>query len=65
MYLELLGGRQQGLGINETTTHTQNAAEFKERQYREPRSFPVSDKEKEKFDKFLEKIKDSLWKKIN
>lgn len=65
VYLELLGGRQQGLGINETSTRKQSPSEFKERQYREARSFPVSDKEKSAHDEFLLKLKDPLWKKLN
>ncbi len=65
VYLELLGGRQQGLGIAETITRTGSAIEFRERQHRKPRSFPVSDKEKEKFEEFLAKIKNPLWKKLS
>lgn len=65
VYLELMGGRQQGLGIQEMRTNTVSQTISTERTFREPRSFPVSEEEKGKFEIFLDKIKDPLWKKLS
>lgn len=64
VYLELLGGRQQGLGIQLATTE-QAAVEFEavERLFREPREFPASEEETTAFDKMLDAMKDPLWRK--
>ena len=62
VYLELLGGRQQGLGINETHTVVETAADFKPRQYREPRVFKPSTEELSLFEALLGKLKSPLWK---
>ncbi len=63
VYLELLGGRQQGLGIGEVKKETavQNSVSV-ERAYREPRPFSVSEDEQKSFDAMLEKIKNPMWK---
>lgn len=61
VYLELLGGRQQGLAINEAKTRVEAVAEVKERVYREPRDFPVSEEEQERFEEMLGKLKSPLW----
>lgn len=62
VYLELLGGRQQGLAINEASARTESVAEFKERQHREPRKFAPSKEELGKFDELLSKLKNPMWK---
>lgn len=64
VYLELLGGRQQGLGI-QLAPKEQAAAESEaaERIYREPRDFPPSEEEITAFDKMLGAMKDPLWRK--
>ena len=60
VYLELLGGRQRGLEIEveeKTVTETVTI----ERQYREPRNFPLNKEEQENHRKMLENIDDALW----
>lgn len=64
VYLELLGGRQQGLGISETNVQTESVKEIKTKTRREPREFPAHEDEKASFDALLGKLKDPLWKKI-
>lgn len=64
VYLELLGGRQQGLAISETHIRKESVEEFKQKTFREPREFPVHKDEKTAFDTLLEKLKDPLWKKL-
>jgi DNA polymerase-3 subunit epsilon len=60
VYLELCGGRQPGLVLepNEVvagvTTSIQRVA-------REPRSFPLSDAERDAHKEFLEKLTDPIW----
>jgi len=61
VYLELLGGRQQGLGI---TVETKSAVDAKntapiDRPYRAPRDFPASAEEVEKHEKMMGAIKKS------
>lgn len=65
VYLELLGGRQQGLAIAEETTVQIAAvqAEPVERVFREPRPFPPSEDEIAAHDEMLGGLKDPLWKK--
>lgn len=67
VYLEMLGGRQQGLGISEepakTTGHQK--MEEAERVFREPRNFFPSDEEKAAHDKMIGSLKEPLWKKGN
>lgn len=65
VYLELMGGRQHGLGLiseEAMISSVQLNARIK-RQKRPHRSFPVSTEELKAHDGFLDKIKDALWKK--
>jgi DNA polymerase-3 subunit epsilon len=65
VYLELMGGRQHGLGLMAeiaTAASAQLNAKIK-RQARPARSFPPSAEELAAHESFLEKIKDALWKK--
>lgn len=62
VYLELNGGRQHGLGIDqqEKTTDMDMAGSTKlERKYREPRVFPVSEEELKAHDALLKTMKSS------
>jgi DNA polymerase-3 subunit epsilon len=63
VYLELLGGRQRGLGID--TDKSEMKADTKivevKRQYREPRAFPVNDDEKAAHQEMVETIENALW----
>jgi DNA polymerase-3 subunit epsilon len=61
VYLELLGGRQQGLAI-ETQVTVEKSTVIGERIFREPRDFPVSMEEESAFEKMLVHIKNPLWK---
>jgi len=67
VYLELLGGRQHGLGLasqNAQSTSTNQSAQIsppKERQYREPRNFPVPPEDEEAHQKMLSTLKNPLW----
>jgi DNA polymerase-3 subunit epsilon len=65
VYLELLGGRQQGLAIVEEATVQVAVVQTVavERVYREPRAFPPSEEESAAHDKMLGGLKDPLWKK--
>lgn len=64
VYLELLGGRQQGLGIVETSSSVVIETKISsERVYREPREFKPSKSEKSAHEKMLEDLKDAMWKK--
>lgn len=62
VYLELLGGRQRGLGINETHISVETVSEFKARTHREPRVFTPSEEELSLFEELLSKLKNPLWK---
>jgi DNA polymerase-3 subunit epsilon len=63
VYLELLGGRQQGLGIDREKQKTENNDTVAlERTYREPREFKVSDNELSAHNDMLDDIKDPIWK---
>ncbi len=68
VYLELLGGRQHGLGLGDHRKNTQNENQSgvfvkstKSRLYREPRNFEPSADELEAHKKMIAGIKDSLW----
>lgn len=65
VYLELIGGRQHGLGLgSELAVQQSQALNAKiKRQKRTPRSFPPGEKELRAHDALLDKIKDALWKK--
>ena len=62
VYLELLGGRQHGLGLaaEAAATSAQLNASIK-RQDRPQRSFPPTEAEIAAHEKFIEKVKDNLW----
>ncbi len=64
VYLELQGGRQQGLEIIVETQKTENVsvALKTERPYREPRDFPLSDAEKAAHEEMIAALKNPLWK---
>lgn len=63
VYLELLGGRQQGLGISDVKKEAVAQASVSvKREYREPRTFSISEDEQKNFDAMLEKIKNPIWK---
>lgn len=62
VYLELLGGRQQGLAIHETKTRVETVVEIKDRAFREPRDFSPSKEELSKFDELVAKLKNPVWK---
>ncbi|MBX2834317.1 MAG: DNA polymerase III subunit epsilon [Micavibrio sp.] len=66
VYLELMGGRQHGLGLAAETAKAQNEARevaAASRKFREPRAFPPSEDELAAHEGFLEKLKEPLWKK--
>ena len=62
VYLELLGGRQHGLGLaaEAAATSAQLNASIT-RQDRPQRSFPPTEAEIAAHEKFIEKVKDNLW----
>lgn len=68
VYLELLGGRQHGLGLasdvsSQNDKAAQNAQPLKQikGEYREPRDFKPSAEELAAHEGLLDKIKDSIW----
>ena len=63
VYLELIGGRQHGLGLGSELAEKQSKALNAniKRQQRTPRSFPVSEAELKAHDEFLVKIKNPIW----
>ncbi len=66
VYLELLGGRQHGLGLHADKTQpgkTAAASTIAKRIYREPRIFTPSDEEKAAHDALLCELKDPIWQK--
>ena len=62
VYLELLGGRQHGLGIEQRVANKTNQAQRKEKTFREARVFQVTQAERAAHQKMLEELKDPLWK---
>lgn len=65
MYLELMGGRQDGLALGGKTqgaasSSQQEAVEIT-REFREPRAFAASEEELAAHQAFLEKLDDPLW----
>ncbi len=65
VYLELLGGRQQGLGIMDANAPKSAGAEIfakAERVYKEPRPFFPSDEELADHEKMTGQLKDAVWK---
>lgn len=66
VYLELIGGRQHGLGLASQTTAPTKDPSFKratatERIYREPRSFLPSAQEEEDHQKMISGLKNPIW----
>ena len=68
VYLELIGGRQTGLGFGLDSSQSQNKnlslLQKIKKQNRTEREFPPSSEELEIHEKFLDKVKDTLWKKV-
>lgn len=65
VWLELNGGRQHGLGIEQKIDSDQGeAAVAISRPYREPRTFNISDNEHDAHAALLEQLKDPVWKKL-
>ncbi len=63
VYLELLGGRQRGLGIEQEKKASSEEKIVKiERKFHEPREFSLSDDEKDAHQKMLDDIKAPIWK---
>ncbi len=64
VYLELIGGRQQGLELNASqNSDDHNPLELSpKKQKREPRIFKISDAEQTAHKAMLEKLKNPLWK---
>ena len=66
VYLELIGGRQHGLGLAaEKTKQATKASQATKinRQFREPRPHQISDEEKAAHAALLEKLNDPIWNK--
>ena len=66
VYLELIGGRQHGLGLSSQSAAAQKESTHsdvttKERPYREPRSFPLSSQEEEDHQKMVANLKNPIW----
>lgn len=62
VYLELLGGRQQGFSLLSGGTENKSSAlQVKERPFREPRIFTISAEEEAAHKAMLEKIKQPIW----
>ena len=64
VYLELIGGRQHGLGLAQqslATNRDNSVIQTTERIYREPRVFAVSPIELEEHQKMVAKLKNALW----
>lgn len=64
VYLELIGGRQHGLGLDSAAIERQSAALSAKikRQKREQRSFPPSDDELRTHETLIDAIKNALWR---
>ena len=63
VYLELLGGRQRGLGIEAERKKVETQASVNlERPYRAPRDFKISEEELSAHNDMLGDIKDAIWK---
>lgn len=70
VYLELMGGRQHGLGLdpraggassNDAQQPAISTSAVRNRPYREPRIFSLSDMERERHAALIAKIKDPIW----
>jgi len=63
VYLELMGGRQTGLGLGvEEQVEEETQVRVEKRQQREPRVFAPSVQELAAHAEFIEKLKEPLWK---
>ncbi|PZQ49097.1 MAG: DNA polymerase III subunit epsilon [Micavibrio aeruginosavorus] len=62
VYLELLGGRQRGLGISEASIAVEKTIQASNREFREARVFTPSEEELAAHEEMLGKLKDPLWK---
>ncbi len=68
VYLELIGGRQHGLGLGAEANHALAAKQSQvlnariKRQQRSPRSFPASPDELKFHETLLDKLKSALWR---
>ncbi|MEM9468613.1 MAG: DNA polymerase III subunit epsilon [Pseudomonadota bacterium] len=68
VYLEMLGGRQHGLAIEPAQQAEQSETvqmSKKDRPFREPRFFGVSQNDLDAHQKMLEELTDPLWKKAS
>lgn len=69
VYLELLGGRQHGLGLNtdapKAGEKTLHVTEKKNRVFREPRIFTPSAEELAAHEELLGKMKEPIWRKYS
>jgi len=65
VYLELIGGRQHGLGFGKLAKQQSEVLNAKiKRQKRKPREFPLKTEDLDEHKKFIEeKIKESIWAK--
>ena len=65
VYLELLGGRQHGMGFSNKKDNINSGANKTKakRQFREPRTFEVPPKEKAAHAALLEQLNDPIWEK--
>lgn len=68
VYLELLGGREPGLVLDKKNINDSHGALssnslniVKQREYREPRAFSVSEDELKQHIDFVQKLKNNLW----
>ncbi|HPF46397.1 MAG: DNA polymerase III subunit epsilon [Alphaproteobacteria bacterium] len=63
VYLELMGGRQTGLGLvpDDKKPEVQTSDAMQNRLFREPRPHSASDLELERHKAFIKKIENSLW----
>lgn len=62
VYLELLGGRQHGLGISVSRDTAETTVQKVERVFREPRPFPVDGTEAAAHEQLLDQLKEPLWR---
>jgi DNA polymerase-3 subunit epsilon len=64
VYLELCGGRQPSLGIKNEETDKRQTIEsiVRDREYKAPRVFILSESEKSAHAELVEKLNDALWK---
>ena len=65
VYLELLGGRQHGLGLAAESKKARDQAQASvKRTFREPREHKASDEEKAAHQDLLNELSDPIWSKI-